>query len=206
MWFAHIILEGQLHNLRCLILSDESIYLHRNSLEFGPDALDDASIFRMDEFTNTSSAEDMLGVSAPPGQQVSSFVLISPPTSFPNSGENAGMGMVALPVDTDISSDNIRILRANANSNWEFVELDTRVENNMAYADTSQGGVFVANAGLNTGLVAGIVVAVFILIVATLAIGGVVIYFLVRREKWQKTKDNIQKYKTKVTRSFAKQV
>ena len=97
-------------------------------------------------------------------------------------------------------------MRANAATNWQFVALDTRVEDDMAYADTSTGGVFVVNGEVNAGLVAGIVVAVLIVLVIGLAAGAVVIFFLVRRDKWQKTKDNMRKAKTKVTRSFAKQV
>ena len=35
---------------------------------------------------------------------------------------------------------------------------------------------------------------------------AVAVYFVVRLEKWKKTKDNVRKTKTKVSRSFAKQV
>ena len=35
---------------------------------------------------------------------------------------------------------------------------------------------------------------------------AVAVYFVVRPEKWKKTKDNVRKTKTKVSRSFAKQV
>ena len=161
----------------------------------------------MDEYSDADTAEEMTGVKEPSGETVSSFILVTPSGQFPGiDTENGQPATIAIPVDTSISSDNIRIMRANAASNWDFVHLDTRVEDDMAYADTSSGGVFVANAELNAGLIAGIVIAAFVLLVVGIAVGGVVIYFLVRRDKWQKTKENVRKMKQKVTRSFAKQV
>ena len=160
----------------------------------------------MEQISDAASAEEMLGISEPSGETVSSYVFVHPPTRFPNANQNGGAATISIPIDTSVSSDNIRIYRANVASDWEFVELDTRVEDDMAYADTSQGGIFVANAELNAGLVAGVVVAAFVLLVIGLAVGGLVIYFLVRRDKWQKTKQNAYKIKMKVTRSFAKQV
>lgn len=163
--------------------------------------------FRMDQFPNASVAEDMLGVKDPVGDSLSDFVLVSPTTQFPNSNlEDGDPATIAIPIDTDVSSEDITIMRANDASNWEFVELNTRVEDGMAYADTRQGGLFVAKSDVNVGLIAGVVVAAFVLLVVGIAVGGLVIYFLVRREKWQKTKENARKMKIKMTRSFAKQV
>lgn len=160
----------------------------------------------MEQFANTSFAEDMLDISEPSGETVSDFVLVTPHTEFPDLDTSEGKtATIAIPIDTSVETD-IRIMRANAASNWEFVELDTRVEDDMAYADTSAGGVFVANAEINAGLIAGVVIAAFVILVIAFALGGVVIYFLVRRDKWQKTKENVRKMKYKVTRSFAKQV
>lgn len=160
----------------------------------------------MEQFPNVSSAEGMLGITEPTGETVSSFVLVSPMTRFPNTGDDQQAAVISIPIDAGVSSNNIKIMRANAASNWEFIELDTEVEDDMASADTSQGGVFVASGELNTGLIAGIAVAAVFLVVLGIVVGGLVIYFLVRREKWQKTKDNARKLKYKVTRSFAKQV
>lgn len=176
-------------------------------LEFQQAALMAPSEFRMDQFANVSLAEDMLGIEDPRGDSVSDFILVTPTGLFPNSNLKDGEpAVIAIPIDTSVSSDDIKIMRANDASNWEFVELETRVEDDMAYADTRQGGVFVAKSGVNVGLIAGIVVTFFILLVVGIAVGGLVIYFLVRRDKWEKTKENARKMKFKVTRSFAKQV
>ena len=178
----------------------------RHSLEFTQGTLLGATDFRMEQFPNASLAEAMLGISEPDGETVSDFIFITPHSEFPDIDTgNAETATVAMPIDTSVETD-IKIMRANAASNWEFVELDTRVEDDMAYADTTAGGVFVANAEINAGLIAGVVVAAFVLLVIAIAIGGLVIYFLVRRDKWQKTKDNVRKIRYKVTRSFAKQV
>ena len=179
---------------------------HSNSLQFSQGSLNTAMEFRMDQFPNASSVEETLDISTPSGGRVSSFVLVTPTTRFTDSSDG-GMGMIAMPIDPSIaSSDNIQVLRANAATDWNFVALDTRVEDDMAYADTSSGGIFVVNGEVNAGLVAGIVVAVLIVLVIGLTAGAVVLYFVIRRDKWQKTKDNVRKAKTKVTRSFAKQV
>lgn len=165
------------------------------------------SEFRIDQFANASLAEDMLDIDDPSGDSVSDFILITPTTRFPNSNlEDGEPAVVTIPIDTSVSSDNVKIMRANDASNWEFVELDTRVEDDMAMADTRQGGVFVAKSDVNVGLIAGLVVTAFVLLVIGIAVGGLVIYFLVRRDKWEKTKENARKMKFKVTRSFAKKV
>lgn len=180
---------------------------YSNSLEFQQAALTGPSEFRMDQFANVSLAEDMLGIEDPRGESVSDVILITPTTLFPNSNlEDGEPAVIAIPIDTSVSSDDIKIMRANDASNWEFIELETRVEDDMAYADTRQGGAFVAKSSVNVGLIAGIAVTFFILLVVGIAVGGLVIYFLVRRDKWEKTKENARKMKFKVTRSFAKQV
>ena len=162
----------------------------------------------MEQFPNISAAEEMLDISEPNRETVSEVVFVAPVGRFPNIDmANDETATIAMPFDaSSVSSENIRIRRANAASNWEFVELDTRVEDDMARAETSSGGVFLVSSELNAGLIAGVVVAAFILLVIGIAIGGLVIYFVVRREKWRKAKQNVHKLKTKVTRSFAKQV
>ena len=98
------------------------------------------------------------------------------------------------------------------------------MRNGNAYAQTNQGGVFVAafatvpslatsastpslaTSGHSTlGVALGVSFGVTILFVVTCGV-AVAVYFVVRLEKWKKTKDNICKTKTKVSRSFAKQV
>ena len=160
----------------------------------------------MEQFPNISTAEAMLPVGDPPDDTVSSVIVISPST-FPNiDRDNEDAAVIAIPIDPGVSSKDVKIMRANAISNWEFVALDTRVEDDMAYADTRSGGVFVASSEVNTALIAGLAITALLLLVIGISVGGLVIYFLVRREKWQKTKDNARKFKHKVTRSFAKQV
>ena len=161
----------------------------------------------MDQFDDSGSLRDMVDAQPPSdGEEVSSFVFITPDAQFPDlNTENAETATIVIPVEPGANSD-ITILRANSASRWEYVELDTRVENDMAQAETSSGGVFYARGRLNSGLIAGVVVAAFIVLVIAIAISGVVIYFLIRRDKWQKAKLNTQKFKQKVTRSFAKQV
>ena len=184
-----------------------TVYTHSHSLEFRQGALLSATNFRMDQFDDSGTVEEMVGVGSPSGgQTISSFVYVTPDTQFPDLDTgNGGTATIAMPIEPGATS-GITIMRANAASRWEYVELDTRVENDMAYADTTSGGVFVANGKLNSGLIAGVVVAAFVLLVIGIAVGGLVIYFLIRRDKWQKAKQNTQKFKQKVTRSFAKQV
>ena len=98
------------------------------------------------------------------------------------------------------------------------------MRNGNAYAQTNQGGVFVAafatvpslatsastpslaTSGHSTlGVALGVSFGVTILFVVTCGV-AVAVYFVVRSEKWKKTKDNVRKTKTKVSRSFAKQV
>lgn len=164
-----------------------------------------ASDYRMDQFESEDELESMTDArGSSDGERVSSYILVSPPTQF--DSKNGGRATVAIPIDTNVASDNVRIMRANAASRWEYVELDTRVEDDTAYTDTTSGGVFVANSSVNSGLIAGVVVAAFVLLVIGIAVGGLVVYFIVRRDKWQKAKENTKKFKQKVTRSFAKQV
>ena len=180
-----------------------TIYTRRHTLEFPQAALSTAGQYSIEEFTDKDQLEAMTGVRAVSngGETVSSYILVSPATQF--DSQNGGMAKIAIPVDTNV---DVTIMRANAASRWEYVDLDTRVEENMAEADTSSGGVFVVNSQINSGLIAGVVVAAFVLLVIGIAFGGLVVYFVVRRDKWQKAKDNTRKFKQKVTRSFARQV
>jgi hypothetical protein len=186
--------------------SGGAVELNGHTLEFPQAALSTAGQYSIEEFTDKDQLEAMTDVRAvsDAGETVSSYILVSPPTQF--DSQNGGMATIAIPIDTNVASGDVTIVRANAASRWEYVELDTRVEDDMATADTSSGGVFVVNSQINSGLIAGVVVAAFVLLVIGIAFGGLVVYFVVRRDKWQKAKDNTRKFKQKVTRSFARQV
>ena len=178
----------------------------RHTLTFPQAALSGPRHFVIEEFPDENQLETMTTISATSdgSQTVSSYILVNPTTQFDST--NGGLATISIPIDPSLASGDVRIMRANAASRWDYVQLDTRVEDDMAYADTSSGGVFVANSELNSGLIAGVVVAAFVLLVVGIAFGGLVVYFVVRRDKWQKTKENTRKLKQKVTRSFAKQV
>ena len=144
---------------------------------------------------------------------VSPYVLVTPFENFAAAGQTA-----TIVIDIDNTAPNsTRIYRANPGSNWSFVSLTTEVRDGNAYAQTDQGGAFVAAfataptlatpaSGRNTlGIALGVSVGVIIFIVV--ACGAAVgVYFAVRPEKWRKMKDNVRKTKTKFSRNFAKQV
>lgn len=161
-----------------------------------------ATDYVMEEFENTDMTEaDEINT----GQKLSSYINVNP-TRFPGlDTANGQRASISMKFDSSISS-GVKIMRANAESRWEYVELDTTVEDDTATAETSSGGVFVVTGAVATGLIAGVVIAAFVLLMVGIAIGGLVVYFIVRRDKWQKTKDNTRKMKQKITRSFAKQV
>ena len=138
-------------------------------------------------------------------------MLVTPIENFAAAGQTA---TIVIDIN-DTAPSSTRTYRANPGSNWNFVNLTTEVRNGNAYAQTNQGGVFVAafatvpslaTSGHSTlGVALGVSFGVTILFVVTCGV-AVAVYFVVRPEKWKKTKDNICKTKTKVSRSFAKQV
>ena len=166
--------------------------------------------FRFEEYADSDTAiqavEDLAnppdGNFAVPPNAVSSYVLLTPIENFAAAGQTA---TIVIDID-DTAPSSTRIYRANPRSDWNFVSLTTEMRDGNAYAQTDQGGVFVAASGLNTlGIAIGVSVGAVVLIVV--ACGAAIgVYFAVRPEKWRKTKDNVRKTKTKVSRSFAKQV
>ena len=182
----------------------------RHSIQFNPGTLSTAVEFRFEEYADSDTAiqavQDLAnppdGNFVVPPNAVSSYVLVTPVENFAAAGQ---MATIVIDID-DTAPSSTRIYRANPGSEWNFVSLTTEMRDGNAYAQTNQGGVFVAASGIDTlGIAVGVSVSAIVLIVV--ACGAAIgVYFAVRPEKWRKTKDNVRKTKTKVSRSFAKQV
>ena len=164
----------------------------------------------MTQFNNASEAVDTVRGNAIEGEVLnlpsnvlSSYIGIFPPRIFDGSQSPAE---VAIELDGSIGSTGVSIYRANMENVWIFTELDSRVENGRVMASTNQGGVFVAGSPVDYGLVIGLVIAALVLLVLAMLTVGVVIYFVVHRDKWDSTKKSISKAKMNLKRSFAKQV
>lgn len=138
-----------------------------------------------------------------PSVIISPYVSVEPLTQF--AGVD-GMATIRIAFDSQLVESGISLYRANLNSAFVFREMDTRVENGQAVAETNQGGIFVVGSGLNYDLVVGLSVAGVVLLIIILLVVGVVIYFVVRPDKWKSTKSGVKKTQMKVKRSFAKQV
>ena len=140
--------------------------------------------------------EDMTGVSTSgPGDEVSQYYLVDPIDEFHQDASDSA----EIQIELDSSSaTNVKIYRANAGTDWRFRELDTRTSNGMAMASTREGGMFVA-ASPAVALYISIATVVFFLVIVTIAIVGVVIYFRVRREKWHAVKNGMKNFKRSFT-------
>ena len=165
-----------------------------------------ATIFRLEEYSEEEdamqAAQDRGGTIDPPSEIHSSFLLLDPFNQFTAEGEEAEVS-IALSGDPPSGS---RIYRASPQSDFSFVGLDTEVVDGRAIASTNQGGIFVVASQPNVALIAGLSVFGAVMFLILLSVGGLIVYFVIRRDKWQKTKQNVYKAKMKVTRSFAKQV
>ena len=188
--------------------------LSRHSIHFNRGTLSNAVEFRFEEYADPSDGNFRILPNV-----VSPYILLTPVENFAAAGQTA-----TIVIDIDNTAPNsTSIYRANPGSDWNFVNLTTEVRDGNAYAQTDQGGAFVAAfataptvatapplatsaSGRNTlGITLGVSFGVIILIVV--ACGAAVgVYFAVRPEKWRKTKDNIRKTKTKFSRNFAKRV
>ena len=148
------------------------------------------------------AAQDRGGRINPPSDTQSAFVALDPPEVFTAEGEEVEIAIVL----ADGAPSRTKVFRASPQSDWSFVELGTEVVDGRAVASTNQGGIFVAASQPNVALIAGLSVFGVFMFIIILSVGGLIIYFVVRKDKWQKTKENVYKAKMKVTRSFAKQV
>ena len=135
-----------------------------------------------------------------PANVASPYVRVEPTEQF------TGMGEISVALDDALISSGVTLRRANPNSNWVFMELDTSIVEGKAVAQTNQGGIFVAGSGVNYSLVVGLSVAAVVLVLVALMVVATVVYFVVRPEKWKSAKSNLSKTQMKVKRSFAKQV
>lgn len=103
----------------------------------------------------------------------------------------------------DDTSDT-KIVRYSAANGWNGQELDTEVSGDTASAESDQDGVFVATSSPNQYVLIGALVGS--LVVVLLIIGGVVLFFVIRRDKWRKVKASFKNAKTGISRSFASKV
>ena len=157
--------------------------------------------FRIEPISNTTEAERR--AASPPGQTVSSFYSIYPYESFDSNGQG-GRGQVSFEI-SDSSSPNTRIYAATPSNNFVYQPLDTEIREGRAVATVEEGGVFVVTTPIATAF--AIVGAVLvILVIISIAVIGVVIYFAVRRDKWTSAKAKVSTGMKSFTRSFAKKV
>ena len=161
---------------------------------FNRGALNSPQVVTVETFKNESEAERMTGGNKVPGQALSDYVHVD---------DFAASATLEMPVNG--IADNAKIYRANARSQWAYLELDTRAVNGMAVASTSEGGVFVV-AQEQVAIYVSVFTVVLIIAVLVVAIGGVGIYFKCRPEKWQATKSKLTDGATNLKRSFADKV
>ena len=171
--------------------------------------LEGAIVFNIEEYSNSSTALEQARTRttieqfSPPPEERSSYLLVDPLDQFTTPGQ---MVEVNIALNDDNPPGNTNIYRANPGSRWTFQRLTTKINGDRAIASTDQGGIFVAASPQDTALIAGLtVMGVFLLFIIILPL-SVVIFFLIRRDKWQSLKESTRKTKVKVTRSFAKQV
>ena len=183
-------------------------WLCSHTVRFDQGDLTVALMFRLERYSTSEEAIEAVRQNNPdadfsaPANTASAFTLLEPLEVFEGS---EGMATVSFPIDPAVGGSP-RVFRANPASAWNYEPLDTEIIDGRAVAQTDQGGVFVAASGQNLGAYVGIAIAILVVLLVAVAVVGVIVYFAVRPEKWQKTKDNVHKAKTKVTRSFAKQV
>lgn len=99
---------------------------------------------------------------------------------------------------------DVKIVRYSAANGWNGQELDTQVSGDQASAQSDQDGVFVATSSPNQYVLIGALVGS--LVVVLLIIGAIIIFFVIRRDKWRKVKSSFKNAKTGITRSFASKV
>lgn len=179
-----------------------------HTLTFERGDLTSPNVITMSEYRNASAAvADVAGLANEgelintPSNLASPYVSVMPHGQF--EGAN---GMATISIKLNSGSSGATIRRANPNSAWVFVPLDTQIVDGQAMAQTNQGGIFVAGSGFNYGLVVGASVAGVVVLLVILIVVATVVYFVVKPEKWRKTKENVAKTQMKMKRSFAKQV
>ena len=80
-----------------------------------------------------------------------------------------------------------------------------KIINGRAVATISEGGVFVVTTPIATAFaIVGAVIVV--LVIVSIAVIGVIIYFAVRRDKWTSAKTKVSTGMKSFSRSFAKKV
>lgn len=168
----------------------------------------------MSEVLNATATLEMIGNLAAnrdnlniPANIRSKYINVNPPATFPGTLNPA---TIEINLDSTVSPETasgISIYRASQESDWIFVELETEAMSaGRVAASTSQGGVFVAGSGVDYGLVTGLVITGVVLLVIAVLMAGLIIYFVVRPEKWASAKSGLSKTKMNLKRSFANQI
>lgn len=184
----------------------DAFLIHRTNVNFDRGVLTEAVTLRLQMYSNSSAAtsavSELAGADIPePGSSVSNFYLLDPTDQFHT---DSGMAEIQIELQ-DSTATNYKVYRANEASGWQYEELETEEVDGLATASTSTGGVFVVASPIVTAWIVVSVVLV-ILFLVLFVVGGVVIYFIVRREKWHSTKDKVSSGMKNISRSFAKKV
>jgi hypothetical protein len=161
--------------------------------------LNSPQVVGIEKYSSEEQVVNMTGNKVP-GMQVSDYISV----------EGLNLGQRSATIQMSVSpmaalDSNTQIYRANANTQWAFLRLDSRAVNGMVVADTSEDGVFVV-AQQQVAIGVSVATAALIIGVLALAIVGLVIYFRVRPEKWTTAKDKVSGGLNNVKRSFAKKV
>ena len=158
-------------------------------------------MFVMQEWPNSIADQvvDQLAgrdVALPDDSRTSNVVTVSM-----EGGRQVKPFTISMTVD---DTTDVKIVRYSAANGWNGQELDTEVSGNTASAQSDQDGVFVATSSPNYYVLIGALVGS--LLVVVLIIGAVILFFVIRRDKWAKVKSSLKNAKTGVQRSFASKV
>lgn len=194
-----------------------SLSLSCSMLSYPQGALLQAAIIQMEEFDDADSALKAYFGTADssrrkrqsdgstystdtPGTVRSSFILVASDSGDSLSPDTGMSVTLSLKLDSGAGSST-KVYVSNENTQGTFRELDTRVENGMAIVSTDEEGVYVASSPAVAAYIT-VGTVLFVLIIVAIAVVGLVVYFRVRREKWERVKNSV----SGVSRSFQKKV
>ena len=197
-----------------IIIICSIIYFYHSMLIYKQGDLMTAQIITMTPFDSASEAQEQLFGTTDssrtkrqsisystdaPGNVESSYVLVRLEGSdmlTPGTGNE-----VDIALDIGSASSSTKIYVSNVNTQGTFRELDTKIENGMAIASTNEEGVYVAaSPAIAAYITVGTIV--FVLLVVVIAVICVIVYFRVRRDKWEKVTNSL----SGVSRSFQKKI
>ena len=174
-------------------------YSHMITVERG--AFSEPTMFTMQQWPNTIAdgvVNELAGrsVNLPDDSRVSDVVTVSM-----EGGRQVQPFTISMKVD---DTSDTRIVRYNALNGWNGQELESQVSGDMVSAQSDQDGVFVASSSPNQYVLIGAVVGS--IVVVLLIFGAIILFFVIRRDKWQQVKQSVKSTKTGITRSFASKV